>query len=101
MTHGVDLEILRDELDRIDERLLDALSERIRCCVRIAEFKRENDVPMMQPHRITVVQDRAAAFARVHGIDETFISRFYELIIAETCRVEDLVIEDAGTEKSD
>jgi chorismate mutase len=93
MANGVNLESLRGELDRIDERLRDALSERIRCCVRIAEYKRENDVPMMQPHRITVVQDRAAAFARANGIDETFISQFYELIIAETCRVEDLVID--------
>ena len=92
-----DIDSLRGELDRIDNRLLDALSERIRCCVRIAEYKRENDVPMMQPHRIAVVQDRAAAFARTHGIDETFISQFYALIIAETCRVEDLVIERATT----
>lgn len=88
-----DLEILRDQLDRIDERLLDILRERIECCVRIAEHKREFSVPMMQPHRIGVVQERAAQYAVTHGIDKTFIYRFYKLIIEETCRVEARLID--------
>ncbi len=91
-TDVTDLEGLRAELDGIDQRLLAELAARIGVCMRIAEYKREHEVPMMQPHRITIVQDRAAAFAAANGIDQTFIRRFYELIIAETCRVEDAVI---------
>ncbi|MFI8995040.1 chorismate mutase family protein [Streptomyces sp. NPDC053542] len=90
------LEALRAELDATDTRLRDALRERIEICVRIAEHKRQHGIPMMQPHRIGAVQDRAARFAEEHGIDQTFIRRFYDLIITETCRVEDLVI--AGEE---
>jgi chorismate mutase-like protein len=52
---------MRAELDLIDAQLLDTLKTRIDICVRIAEFKREHDVPMMQPHRIGIVQERAAA----------------------------------------
>ncbi|MEU3994108.1 chorismate mutase family protein [Streptomyces platensis] len=91
------LEALRTELDATDARLRDALRERIEICVRIALHKREHDIPMMQPHRIGMVQERAARFAAENQIDQTFIRRFYELIIDETCRVEDLVIagEDA------
>jgi 4-amino-4-deoxychorismate mutase len=84
---------LRAELDRVDAELLARLAERIDCCVRIAQVKRLHGVPMMQPHRIGVVQERAAAFAALHGIDPDFMRRFYDLIIAETCRVEDLVID--------
>jgi chorismate mutase len=47
---------------------------------------------MMQPHRIAIVQQRAASYAAEHGIDARFLHRLYELIIDETCRVEDLVI---------
>ncbi|MGH3718554.1 MAG: chorismate mutase family protein [Pseudonocardiaceae bacterium] len=92
----VDLETLRGELDGIDEQLLATLAARIQCCVRIAQYKREHEVPMMQPHRITIVQDRAAAFAAINGIDQTFIRRLYKMIITETCRVEDTVIQGAG-----
>ncbi|WP_033438627.1 chorismate mutase family protein [Saccharothrix sp. NRRL B-16314] len=86
------LEELRAELDRIDFRFLDVLRERIELCVRIAEHKREHGVPMMQPHRIGVVQQRAAEYGREHGVDGDFLRNLYDLVIAETCRVEDLVI---------
>ncbi|WP_034272619.1 chorismate mutase family protein [Haloechinothrix halophila] len=86
------LEDLRARLDALDLELLATLRDRIRCCVEIAEYKRENNVPMMQPHRIGIVQRRAARFGQEHDIDGDFLYRLYELIIAETCRVEDHVI---------
>jgi 4-amino-4-deoxychorismate mutase len=87
-----DLETLRSRLDGIDERLLECLRERIACCVAIADVKRRDDVAMMQPHRIAVVQERAARYGAEHGIDGDFLRSLYDLIIAETCRVEDLII---------
>lgn len=85
---------MRDELDGIDMRLLDAVRDRIECCVRIAYHKREHAVPMMQPHRIGVVQDRAANYGAKNGVSQAFLSRLYDLIIEETCRVETLVIDE-------
>lgn len=90
---------LRDELDRIDLQLLDTLKARMDVCVRIAEYKREHAVPMMQPHRIGVVHERAARYGAENGVDQAFLRRLYELIIEETCRVEDLVIDSAPTER--
>jgi chorismate mutase len=91
-----DLEQLRTQLDRLDQALLDTVRDRIRCCVRIAGVKRRQGVPMMQPQRIAFVQRRAASYAAEHGIDAEFLHRLYDLIIGETCRVEDLVMADAG-----
>src|SRR3954447_21497747 len=89
-----DLERLRAQLDALDQVLLDTVRDRIRCCVRIADAKRRHAVSMMQPQRIAIVQQRAASYAAEHGIDATFLHRLYDLIIDETCRVEDLVIAD-------
>lgn len=89
-----DLERLRAQLDALDQALLDTVRDRIRCCVRIAGVKRRHGVPMMQPHRIAIVQERASSYGAEHGVDATFLRRLYDLIIAETCRVEDLVIAD-------
>jgi chorismate mutase-like protein len=87
-----DLERLRAQLDALDQVLLDTVRDRIRCCVRIAAVKRRHRVPMMQPHRIAIVQQRAASYAAEHGVDARFLGRLYDLIVDETCRVEDLVI---------
>ena len=89
-----DLETLRGRLDTIDERLLDTLRDRIHCCLEIADVKRRDCVAMMQPHRIAAVQARAERYAAEHDIDADFLHHLYDLIIAETCRVEDLVIND-------
>jgi 4-amino-4-deoxychorismate mutase len=86
------IEDLRKRLDAIDAQLLDRLRARIECCVEIGRVKRAEGIPMMQPHRIGVVQRRAADFADEHGLSRDFMHGFYELIIAETCRLEDAVI---------
>lgn len=95
-TRSPDLEDLRAKLDRIDARLLEQLRDRINCCLEIADYKREHGVAMMQPQRIAVVQERAARYGAEHGIDGDFLRALYDLIIAETCRVEDLAMADPG-----
>jgi chorismate mutase len=91
-----ELERLRAQLDGLDQALLDIVRDRIRCCVRIAEVKRHHSVPMMQPHRIAIVHERAAAYAAAHGLDAEFLHRLYDQIIDETCRVESVVIGDVA-----
>ncbi|CAN7723293.1 chorismate mutase family protein [Variovorax sp. LjRoot130] len=86
------LQSLRDELDGLDRTLLETLRQRLDCCCRIGLHKRDHAIPMMQPHRIGVVQERAAAFAAEHGMSPTFLRALYELIITETCRLEDEII---------
>ena len=83
---------LRDELDGLDETLLETLRRRLDCCCRIGLHKRAHAIAMMQPHRIGVVQARAAAFAAVHDMNPDFLRSLYELIITETCRLEDEII---------
>ena len=88
------LDELRTRLDAIDNDLMKALASRIRCCLDIARHKRAHDIPMMQPGRIDVVQTRAAEFALENDIDPGFMKNLYELVIAETCRLEDEVIDN-------
>jgi 4-amino-4-deoxychorismate mutase len=96
-TVAEELEAMRAELDRIDERLLDTLRARLECCERIARHKREHGISMMQPHRIGIVQERAARYAEAHAMSAPFLRRLYDLVIAEACRLEDLVIASAAS----
>ncbi|CAM2888893.1 chorismate mutase family protein [Prescottella defluvii] len=87
---------LRAELDAIDRRLLEDIRDRVDVCVRIAEVKRHQGIPMMQPSRVDLVQARAAEFAHANGLSPEFLRRLYDLMIGETCRVEDVVIGADG-----
>jgi 4-amino-4-deoxychorismate mutase len=95
------LEVLRARLDQLDAELVGVLSERVAVCRRIAQHKCVVGVPMMQPHRIDVVHRRTAQHAVRGGLDPAFVKRLYELIIEETCRIEDLVIDAAATSASE
>ncbi|WP_206488627.1 chorismate mutase family protein [Rhodococcus sp. KRD162] len=84
---------LRTELDGIDEVLRTAIRDRIDVCVRVAHIKREYDIPMMQPGRVGLVTARAREFASANGLSPDFLEALYRSLIAEACRVEDLIID--------
>ncbi len=83
------LDSFRRDLDAIDALLLETVRQRLELCLRIGEWKRSREVPMMQPGRVRVVQERAREFARRHDLSPDFFNALYELMIAETCRLED------------
>lgn len=87
-TDHAGLERLRAQLDAIDGWLQRIVRDRLDLCVKIGAYKREHGLPMMQPHRIEAVHERARKFARERGIDPGFLCRLYDLIIEETCRLE-------------
>jgi methylmalonyl-CoA epimerase len=86
----------REQIERIDERLLSALAERVAVCRAVAEHKRDEGIPMMQPDRVAIVEDRWAELARARGIDEAFARQLCRAVIEEGCRVEDAIIEGTG-----
>ncbi|WP_341514142.1 chorismate mutase family protein [Rhodococcus qingshengii] len=94
------LDSFRRDLDAIDALLLETVRQRLELCLRIGEWKRSREVPMMQPGRVRLVQERAREFARRHDLSPDFFNALYELMIAETCRLEDLVI-NAPVEEED
>ena len=91
----------REQIDRIDERLLSALAERVAVCREVAEHKRAEGIPMMQPGRVATVEDRWAELARARGIDEGFARRLARAVIDEGCRVEDEIIGVADPDAED
>jgi chorismate mutase-like protein len=88
------LEEYRAILDSIDVEILDALRRRIEIVSKIAQYKRANSIPMMQPARIGIVTERAIQFATENEISVEYLKSLYELIIEESCRLEDLIIQN-------
>jgi chorismate mutase-like protein len=87
-TQASALAAFRDRIDRIDERLLSALAERTAICREVAELKRTQDIPMMQPDRVAAVEARWAELAAERGLDEDFARSLARAVVAESCRVE-------------
>lgn len=83
------LEPYRRRLDDLDERIVSLLGERFEVCREIARFKKDNDIPMMQPDRVSAVRERYVARGAQHALPDGFAGDVFELLIAATCAMED------------
>lgn len=94
MSEQKDLETLREELDYIDNQIMEKVSQRYEIIRKIAEYKKANDLPMMQPQRVDFVLKKAKKFAGKYDLDEIFLTNMYRLIIDYACKLEDIIIEE-------
>jgi chorismate mutase/prephenate dehydratase len=52
------LDILREQLDLIDEQILSLLSERAKVVMKVADFKRHHNMPVYIPEREASIIER-------------------------------------------
>ncbi|WP_239002352.1 MULTISPECIES: chorismate mutase [Photorhabdus] len=90
----------RESLDVINMQILALLSERMKICMKIAEIKAEQDIPMMQPQRITsllaILRDKSTDF----GLRSEYTESIFQQVIEETCRREEELIDQLLHEKA-
>jgi chorismate mutase-like protein len=96
VTAADELGSLRAELDGIDDALYDLVRARMRCIERVGAVKARAGMAVFQPGRAAEVERQAAARAREHGLDEGFLVRLADLLMAEAIRVEEEIVAQAG-----
>lgn len=94
------LEDFRKEIDQLDHTIIEALGRRYDICRDVAKFKSENDIPMMQPHRVEHVKNKAVEIGKQFKLNPDLVYNIYSLIINESCRLEDEIIEELTEKKS-
>jgi chorismate mutase len=87
------LEQFRQEIDTLDAQIIEALGKRFEVCRQVAHFKKAEGIPMMQPGRVEEVKKRRQDLGTEQGITPDFMLDLYSLIIQESCRMEDEIIE--------
>jgi chorismate mutase len=90
------LEPFRRRLDELDDEIARLLGERFATCREIALYKREHEIPMMQPGRVAQVRARYLARGADAQLPGEYVHALFELTIAATCRMEDELIDGSG-----
>ena len=88
------LENYRKQIDLIDEKLIDCISERIELCKKIALHKKENNIPMMQPGRVQDVIKNICLIADSKELNTEFIKHIYSILHKEIFEIENLIIDN-------
>lgn len=80
------LNILRQQIDELDNRLMELLTKRMRISREIAAYKKEHSMAVVQTARYSEILDKRAAQGVLCGMDANFIKSIYEHIHEESVR---------------
>jgi len=80
------LELLREEIDRIDHRLIDILAERMVIAEQIGHYKRENNITIFQSGRWgEILQDRVG-YGQPKGLSKDILTEILQMVHKESIR---------------
>ena len=82
------LEDLRQNIDDIDEKLVDLLARRIEIVKKIGEFKKQNNLPVLDKNRFDKVLEKVENKAIQQGLSPDFLKEIYKIIHRYSCEVE-------------
>jgi chorismate mutase len=88
------LETLRTEIDKLDGELLQILSKRLEIIDEIGDYKKDNNITILQMKRWAgILEDRLSIGIHL-GLDEDFLKRLLNLIHKESIRRQTNIYKD-------
>jgi chorismate mutase len=89
------LEMLRREIDKMDAELLDILSRRMQIVDEIGQYKKENNITILQIRRWSdIIFDRLNLGSRI-GLDREFLLQMLQLVHEESIRRQESIMSPA------
>jgi chorismate mutase len=83
-TFHMALDKLREQINHVDDELLDLLSQRMRIAERIGEYKRNNDVTILQTNRWNEILEKSFSKADRLGLSREFVTRYLDAVHMES-----------------
>ncbi len=88
------LDKLREQINHIDDELMQLISQRMSIAEKIGEYKRNNNVTILQSTRWNEVLDKALMNAGKVGLSEEFITRYMDAIHMESINRQNKIMND-------
>lgn len=85
---------LRTKIDIIDENILYMLGSRMKVSRQIGEYKKNNNVAILQTSRWDTVLAKVVEKGREYGLDEEFLRTVFNAVHDASVQVQDEVISD-------
>jgi len=89
-----ELEVLRGQIDRIDQEIIESLQMRMNIVDKIGEAKRQNNVTPLQIHRMDELMQNRLTKAAELGLNEKYIRDLYHVIHAESVRIQTDIVNE-------
>jgi chorismate mutase len=78
------LEKLREQINHVDDELMQLISQRMNIAEKIGEYKKNNNVTILQSTRWNEILEKATRKASKLGLSEEFITKYMDAIHMES-----------------
>lgn len=78
------LEKLRHQINHLDDELMQILSQRMKVAEKIAVYKKENNITILQTNRWNEILNRACQRAEKLGLSKEFITKYFDAVHMES-----------------
>lgn len=78
------LEKLRQQINHLDDELLQLLGQRMKIADNIGEFKRNNNITILQTNRWNEILERAFRKGEKLGLSKDFITKYFDAVHMES-----------------
>jgi len=78
------LEKLREQINHVDDELMQLISQRMNIAEKIGEYKKNNNVTILQSSRWNEILEKATKKASKLGLSEEFITKYMDAIHMES-----------------
>ena len=78
------LEKLRQQINHLDDELMELLGQRMKVADKIGQYKKDNNVTILQTNRWNSILDRAYNKGHKFGLSKEFITRYLDAVHMES-----------------
>ncbi|MFD1770977.1 chorismate mutase [Sphingobacterium suaedae] len=83
---------LRKQIDKLDDAILQQIGERMKIAEKIGEYKRDNNVTILQVNRWDEIVQKRLQLAKALSLSEDFAAKYLELLHNESIRKQNEVM---------
>jgi chorismate mutase len=88
------LATLREQINHIDDELLTLIGQRMKIADKIGEYKRENNITILQTNRWNEILDRAINKGELLGLSKDFIVKYFDAVHLESINHQNKVMNE-------
>ena len=82
------LDTLRLDIDKFDDEIIKTISSRMNIAAKIGEYKRDNEVTILQMNRWEQILNQRVAVGEAMGLSNSFMKRMLQLVHQESIRIQ-------------
>jgi chorismate mutase len=85
---------LREQINHLDDELMQVLSQRMKVAEKIGQYKKDNNITILQTNRWNEILERAFKKGEKHGLSKEFITKYYDAVHMESINHQNRIMND-------